>query len=100
MSRRTLINRIASGLVTLAIVAFAFLNSFKLGVLSLLFHGGCCCLIWFGETIGEWKPGRLQGAFLLPARVSAGFFVAAMGWFFLLGLPILLLLVFKDFRGG
>ena len=97
--RLTLINRLSSGLLTLAIVSWAFVQSVSLGLAALAFYGGSCSLIWFGDAIGQFTPfGHWRGASLTPRRLSNGNVVAAVGWFFLVGLPLLFLYVFKDFR--
>jgi hypothetical protein len=51
-------------------------------------------LIWFPDEIDSWvRSWRQGGAPALHMRPSPGWLIAAMGWVFLVGLPLLLLLL-------
>ena len=95
-TRLKLVNRILSGTLSLGLVCWGFFQSIPLGLLALVFYVGVCSLIWFGHAVGQFRPSSFYGPNLAPSRESNGYVVATVGWFLLVGIPVVLLFVLKD----
>jgi len=90
------LNRIASGVIAASCIAWGFVRSFELGIGALFVYTGITALIWYGDDLGQirWRS-RYR---IAPGRRSHGTIIAAVGWFLLVGLPIVLLLLLRDSR--
>ena len=89
MARITLINRVLSLLVCLFhVLNFDFATR---GALEFLRFALLVCvplsLIWYGEAIGSYVPP--PQSFDRITVPTPGWLVAAAGWFFLVGLPLI-----------
>ena len=86
------VGRILSALICVAYVAGAFAaGSLLLSQMAVVYLvlGGCLMLIWFPDEIGE-RTGYFAGNCGLVDRPTPRTLVAGAGWFFLVGLPLLL----------
>ena len=96
LSRARLINRVSSGAIALMIVLWGFHLSFGLGVGAVVVYSGFLALIWYGEELGMFPLRNVHGACLTPARPSHKYVVSSVGWFFLVGFPLVLMLLLND----
>ena len=90
MQWSTLINRTASLAIAASLLALFFFVDSSPGkspscVLGVVFS---LCLIWFGDAIGSFTGYIGRGGDINTE--SPGWLVAAFGWFFLIGIPLLL----------
>lgn len=90
LSTRALLNRLASGIIAAALVAWGFVQGVGVGLGALAVYCGITGLIWYADELGSIR--WLSRYRIAPARTSAGAWIAAVGWFLLVGLPLVFLL--------
>ena len=94
LSRLT--NRVLSGVLAFSYIVWGFVQGFGIGTAALVVYTGICSLIWYGDGIGSIRwSSRYR---IAPGRRSPGKIIAAVGWFLLVGLPIVMLSALKDWR--
>jgi hypothetical protein len=92
MSRAGVVSRAASLLIALVVTGAAIWNEGMEGSGIILIFLIPLCLIWFPETIGRlgnvYETGQIR-------RIIPPVLISFMGWFFLVGLPLLIWLLMR-----